>query len=51
MESESVTKNVRLIWYVHVMRTNDEDWVKKCMEIRVEGRRLVGRPRRIWLEC
>ena len=24
--------------------------MKKCMEFRVEGRRLVGRPRRIWLE-
>ena len=32
------------------MRKNDEDWVKKCMELRVEGRRPVGRPRRTWLE-
>ena len=24
--------------------------MKKCMEYRVEGRRLVGRPRRTWLE-
>ena len=23
------------------MRKGDEDWVKKCMEFRVEGRRLV----------
>ena len=30
--------------------TCDEDWVKKCMEFRVEGRRWVGRPRRPWLE-
>ena len=29
---------------------NYEDWVKKYMEIRVEGRRPVGRVRRIWLE-
>ena len=28
----------------------DEDWVKKCMEYRVEGRRPVGRPRKTWLE-
>ena len=27
-----------------------EDWVKKCMEFRVQGRRPVGRPRRTWLE-
>ena len=26
------------------------DWVKKSMEFRVKGRRLVGRPRRTWLE-
>ena len=24
--------------------------MKKCMEYRVEGRRPVGRPRKIWLE-
>ena len=30
--------------------TCDEDWVKKCMEYRVEGRRPVGRARRTWLE-
>ena len=32
------------------MRKCDEDWVKKCMEYRVEGRRPVGRPRKTWLE-
>ena len=31
------------------MRKGDEDWVKKCMEYRVECRRPVGRPR-TWLE-
>ena len=29
----------RLRWYGHVLRKGDEDWVKKCMEYRVEGRR------------
>ena len=32
------------------MRKGDEDWVKKCMEYRVEGRRPAGRPRKMWLE-
>ena len=32
------------------MRKGDEDWVKKCMEYRVEGRRPVGRPRKTWFE-
>ena len=45
-----VIKSGRLRWYGHVMRKSDEDWVKKCMEYRVEGRRSVGRPRRSWLE-
>ena len=37
----------RLRWY------NDEDWVKKCVEFRVEGRRPVGRPRSVEadMEC
>ena len=39
----------RPIWYGHVMRKRDEDWVKKCMECRVEGRRPVGRPIRTCL--
>ena len=43
-------RSSRLRWYGHVMRKGDEDWVKKCMEYRVEGRRLVGRPRKTWLE-
>ena len=32
------------------MGKGDEDWVKNCMEYRVEGRRPVGRPRKTWLE-
>ena len=40
----------RLRWYGHVMRKGNEDWVKKCMECRVEGRRPVGRSRKTWLE-
>ena len=39
----------RLRCYGHVMRKCDEDWVKKCMEYRVEDRRPVGRPRKTWL--
>ena len=32
------------------MRKGDEDWLKKCMEYRVEDRIPVGRPRKTWLE-
>ena len=37
-------------WYGNVMRKGDEDWAKKCMGYRVEGRRPVERPRKTWLE-
>ena len=30
-------------------RKDDEDWVKKCMEIRIEGMKSVERPVHIWL--
>ena len=46
----TVIRSGRLRWYGHVMRKSNDDWVKKCMEYRVEGRRPIGRPRRTWLE-
>ena len=46
----TVIRGGRLRWYGHMMRKGEEDWVKKCMEYIVEGRRPVGRPRRTWLE-
>ena len=53
VEVEPITTAIRsgrLRWYGHVMRKSYEDRVKKCMELRVDGRRPVGRPRRTWLE-
>ena len=47
---EPIIRRGRLRWYGHVMRKNDEDWVKNYMEIIVEGRSQVGRPRMTWLE-
>ena len=46
----TVIRSGRLRWYGQVMRKSDEDWMKKCMEFIVEGRKPVGRPRRTWLE-
>ena len=40
----------RLRWYGHVLRKEDDDWVKKCMEYEVEGPRPRGRPKRTWRE-
>jgi len=39
----------RLRWYGHVLR-KDDDWVKKCMEYKVEGSRPRGRQKRTWKE-
>ena len=47
-----VLQQNRLHWYGHVLRKEDDDWVKKCMEYEVEG--LRSRPRvrskRTWRE-
>jgi len=33
-----------------VLRKNDDDWVKKCMEYEVVGPRPRERPKRTWTE-
>jgi len=40
----------RLRWYRHVLRKEDTDWMKKCVEYEVEGSRPSGRPKRTWRE-
>jgi len=44
-----VLQQNRLHWYGHVLRKDDDDWVKKCMEHEVEGSRPRGRPK-TWKE-
>jgi len=41
-----VLQQNRLHWYGHVLRKEDDDWVKKCMEYEVDGSRPRGRPQR-----
>ena len=41
-----VLQQNRLRWYGLVLRKDDDDWVKKCMEYEVEGPRPRGRPKR-----
>ena len=38
----------RLRWLGHVMRKDDEDWVKQCMELEVEGKSRQGN-RKTWM--
>jgi len=45
-----VLQQNRLRWYGHVLRKEDTDWVKKCMEYEVEGSRPRGRPKRTQTE-
>jgi len=45
-----VLQQNRLHWCGHVLRKEDDDWVKKCMEYEVEGPRPTGRPKRTWRE-
>jgi len=45
-----VLQQNRLCWCGHVLRKDDDDWVKKCMEYEVEGPRPRGRPKRTWRE-
>jgi len=33
-----------------VLRKEDDDWVKKCMEYEAESPRPRGRPKRTWTE-
>jgi len=34
----------------HVLRKEDNDWLKKCTEHEVEGARPSGRPKKTWRE-
>ena len=46
----SVVQRNRLQWYGHMLRKEDNDWVKKCMQYEVEGARPRGRPKKTWTE-
>jgi hypothetical protein len=41
-----VCRRNRLRWFRHVERKGDDDWVKRCTRMEVEGNRPRGRPRK-----
>ena len=43
-----VVRRGRLRWYGHVVRKEENDWVKKVMSFNVEGTRPSGRPKKTW---
>jgi len=47
----SVLQQNRLQWYGHVLRKEENDWMKKCTEYQVEGAMPRGRPKKTWRDC
>jgi len=45
-----VLQRNRLQWYGHVLRKEDNNWVKKCVEYEVAGAIPRGRPNKTWRE-
>jgi hypothetical protein len=41
-----VLRRKRLRWFGHVERKEEEDWVKKCMYLDVDGKRPRGRQKK-----
>jgi len=46
----TVLQQNRLRWYGHVLRKEDNDWMKKCTEYKVDGARPRGTPKKTWRE-
>jgi hypothetical protein len=46
-----VVRRGRLLWLGHVERKSQDDWVKMCRDLVVEGTRRKGWGRKTWQEC
>jgi len=51
IRTNHLIKQSRLIWFWHVQRKVDNDWVKRCITWEVEGIRQRGRLKKTWLDC
>ena len=45
-----VIRSGSLRWCGHVMRKQEEDWVKKCFSMEVAGKKPRGRPKLTWID-
>ena len=43
-----IVQRNRLRWFSHVVRMDNDNWMKKCMMLKVNGRRDPGRPKKTW---
>ena len=48
---DEVMRWSRLRWMGHVLRKDKDDWVRRSMEMVIEGKRGVGRPRMTWVKA
>ena len=39
------------MWFGHVERKSEDDWVSACRNVVVAGVRCAGRGRKTWYEC
>ena len=46
-----VLRRSRLRWMGHVLRKDKDDLVRRSMEMVIEGKRDVGRPRMTWVKA
>ncbi len=46
----AAVKRNRLRWFGHVLRKDESAWLRRVMEMNVEGGRGRGRPRKTWLK-
>ena len=40
----------RLRWFGHIVRRDEEVEIKKVFELKIEGRRKIGRPVKRWID-
>jgi hypothetical protein len=45
-----VCRRNRLMLFGHMVRKKDDDWVKMCTQLEVEGMKSRGKPRKTWKE-
>ena len=48
MKITEVIRMGRLRWFGHMRRREESSWVRRCMDMEIEGRNPKGRPKLTW---